>query len=627
MDGNAQEFSTHAEELVDKYAKLVYQLAYARTRSREAAEDIFQDVFLRLVSKRPVFDSEEHEKAWFCRVTVNCANSYWRNPFRRRTQPLDETRAGELAAPAPRRAAGRWTPAWTGFPHSCAPWSISTTTRAIPARRLPPCWARGSPPCGWPSCGPGSSCGILGKKEGIPVFEHEYQSRFDAVAPSPELVADTKIRLRAALAGKQRPRRHLTRRGLAALAAAAVLTVSALAAAPAVWQTIQKDLGNRAPYAAQVLGCCEDQGVRIEVQAALADTRVTRLYFTVQDLTGNTLDADTTSDLTLSLETNGRFDRGNGGKGLEVLSYDPEQRLATLVYSLGTAELAGSPPTQVRLEASCFIPGHRQARLALNQEELPAQTLESSVTDTGVTVLQPDQNHMALEKDGAVSISSMGFAADGRYHVRFVQEGTIFPLMDNGSPCYVEYYLYDPENPDRWPQQDVGDVICTDVQDGWDVCLPSLTPDTLKYLELVQLRTDYAAGGGRLEGNWKITVPVEVMALRAATPATTLVFPYTHGGEMPFGHDWDARLKQLTVSPLSVCADFITPEGQEYPCQLTGTELSLTVTLADGSVLTPAYYDEVWSQRTGWVMWEFEAPIQPEQVRSVTLNGQSVPFP
>ena len=106
MDGNAQEFSTHAEELVDKYAKLVYQLAYARTRSREAAEDIFQDVFLRLVSKRPVFDSEEHEKAWFCRVTVNCANSYWRNPFRRRTQPLDETRAGELAAPGPEEGGG-----------------------------------------------------------------------------------------------------------------------------------------------------------------------------------------------------------------------------------------------------------------------------------------------------------------------------------------------------------------------------------------------------------------------------------------------------------------------------------------------------------------------------------------
>ena len=106
MDGTAQEFSTRAEELVEKYARLVYQLAYARTRSKEAAEDIFQDVFLRLVSKQPVFDSTEHEKAWFCRVTVNCANSYWRNPFRRKAQSLDETEAGALAAPGPEESGG-----------------------------------------------------------------------------------------------------------------------------------------------------------------------------------------------------------------------------------------------------------------------------------------------------------------------------------------------------------------------------------------------------------------------------------------------------------------------------------------------------------------------------------------
>lgn len=34
-------------------------------------------------------------------MTVNCANSYWRNPFRRKTQSLDETEAGALAAPGP----------------------------------------------------------------------------------------------------------------------------------------------------------------------------------------------------------------------------------------------------------------------------------------------------------------------------------------------------------------------------------------------------------------------------------------------------------------------------------------------------------------------------------------------
>ena len=89
------------EAVVDRYAGLVYRLAFARTRSRDAADEIFQEVLLRYVSKQPVFASGEHEKAWFCRVTVNCANSYWRNPFRRRTQSLDETEAGKLSAPGP----------------------------------------------------------------------------------------------------------------------------------------------------------------------------------------------------------------------------------------------------------------------------------------------------------------------------------------------------------------------------------------------------------------------------------------------------------------------------------------------------------------------------------------------
>ena len=90
------------EAVVDRYAGLVYRLAFARTRSRDAADEVFQEVFLRYVSKRPVFESTEHEKAWFCRVTINCANSYWRNPFRRKTEPLDA--AAELAAPEPEEA-------------------------------------------------------------------------------------------------------------------------------------------------------------------------------------------------------------------------------------------------------------------------------------------------------------------------------------------------------------------------------------------------------------------------------------------------------------------------------------------------------------------------------------------
>ena len=61
--------------IVDKYSTMVYKLAFARTRNKENAEDIFQEVFLRYVRKQPKFESETHEKAWFIRVTINCSKN------------------------------------------------------------------------------------------------------------------------------------------------------------------------------------------------------------------------------------------------------------------------------------------------------------------------------------------------------------------------------------------------------------------------------------------------------------------------------------------------------------------------------------------------------------------------
>ena len=49
------------EQLVSVYGDMVYRLAYAQTRSRHDADDIFQEVFLQTVRKRPVFDSVEQD--------------------------------------------------------------------------------------------------------------------------------------------------------------------------------------------------------------------------------------------------------------------------------------------------------------------------------------------------------------------------------------------------------------------------------------------------------------------------------------------------------------------------------------------------------------------------------------
>ena len=78
-----------------RHAPAVYRLAYARTGSRADAEDVMQEVFLRLVKADPDFDSEEHAKAWLLLVASNCANDLFRLPWRRREEPLDEN----LSAP------------------------------------------------------------------------------------------------------------------------------------------------------------------------------------------------------------------------------------------------------------------------------------------------------------------------------------------------------------------------------------------------------------------------------------------------------------------------------------------------------------------------------------------------
>lgn len=82
-------------ELARAYAPAIFRLAYARTGSRADAEDIMQEVFVRLLRARPDFADQEHARAWLLRVAANCANDWFRAPWRRREGPLSD------ALPAP----------------------------------------------------------------------------------------------------------------------------------------------------------------------------------------------------------------------------------------------------------------------------------------------------------------------------------------------------------------------------------------------------------------------------------------------------------------------------------------------------------------------------------------------
>lgn len=79
------------EDLLKNYSEMVYRLAFSQVKNRSDAEDVFQEVFLRLVKKKPTFESEEHCRAWLIRVTINCAKNVSRCAWFRHTVPLEDS--------------------------------------------------------------------------------------------------------------------------------------------------------------------------------------------------------------------------------------------------------------------------------------------------------------------------------------------------------------------------------------------------------------------------------------------------------------------------------------------------------------------------------------------------------
>ncbi len=75
------DMNTYISSVVDKYSDMVFRAAYHALCDRHYAEDITQEVFLQLCRVNPVFESDEHEKAWLLRVTINMCKNYNKKRF------------------------------------------------------------------------------------------------------------------------------------------------------------------------------------------------------------------------------------------------------------------------------------------------------------------------------------------------------------------------------------------------------------------------------------------------------------------------------------------------------------------------------------------------------------------
>lgn len=66
------------DEVVRKYSDTVTGVCVMRLKNMSDAEDCYQNTFLKLFTKSPKFEDEQHIKAWLIRVAIRECASYMR---------------------------------------------------------------------------------------------------------------------------------------------------------------------------------------------------------------------------------------------------------------------------------------------------------------------------------------------------------------------------------------------------------------------------------------------------------------------------------------------------------------------------------------------------------------------
>ena len=69
--------------LYDQYATDVLRVCYFYLSDREKAEDVCQDVFVRLMTTHPLLQPGR-EKSWLLKVALNCCRDLWRGAWLKR---------------------------------------------------------------------------------------------------------------------------------------------------------------------------------------------------------------------------------------------------------------------------------------------------------------------------------------------------------------------------------------------------------------------------------------------------------------------------------------------------------------------------------------------------------------
>ena len=79
-----------ANRALEQYADTFRRICMVNLKNYTDTEDVFQTVFLKYVQSAIQFESDEHERAWLIRVTINACKDLLKRFFRSRTLSIDQ---------------------------------------------------------------------------------------------------------------------------------------------------------------------------------------------------------------------------------------------------------------------------------------------------------------------------------------------------------------------------------------------------------------------------------------------------------------------------------------------------------------------------------------------------------
>ncbi|NLK75603.1 MAG: sigma-70 family RNA polymerase sigma factor [Clostridiales bacterium] len=90
FDLSGKSTANDIETLIREYGNDVLRIAYMYVKDLHAAEDIFQEVFIKVNQKLYTFEGNSSIKTWIIRITINTCKDYLKSAWKRKVVPMME---------------------------------------------------------------------------------------------------------------------------------------------------------------------------------------------------------------------------------------------------------------------------------------------------------------------------------------------------------------------------------------------------------------------------------------------------------------------------------------------------------------------------------------------------------